>query len=167
MLKGIDNLVLVSLVVWAKRIGTQSALAEDLRVSPAGLTRSLGRLDCARLVQRRDLSVVRASAKEYLVHGLRYVFPARVGTLVRGVPTAHSAPPLSEEIRASQEYVWPADFGNMSGLEIAPLHENVPALCLAHPELHPFFAVLDALRVGRTRDRELARRHLEAWLDER
>jgi hypothetical protein len=32
--------------------------------------------------------------EEFLIHGLKYVFPAYPGALVRGVPTAHSAEPL-------------------------------------------------------------------------
>ncbi|HUT79466.1 MAG TPA: hypothetical protein VM285_17345 [Polyangia bacterium] len=44
MLKAIDNLVLVALVLWARRSGTQADLAARLRVSPAGLSRSLKRL---------------------------------------------------------------------------------------------------------------------------
>jgi len=166
MLKAIDNLVLVALVLWARRSKTQADLAARLGVSPAGLSRSLKRLTGSGLIRPGDLSVEREAAAEYLSCGLRYVFPVRPGTFVRGIPTAHSAPPLRDEINASQDYVWPADFGDATGLGIAPLHENVPALCLTHPELHPFFAVLDAIRVGRVRERRLARDHLERMLRE-
>ncbi len=164
MLKNTDILVLIALREWSGRIDSQTSLAGELRISAAGLSRSLGRLDDARLIQRGDLTVIRPHAEEFLIHGLRYVFPVRLGTLVRGVPTAHSAPPLSDQIASQENYVWSAEFGKTSGLEIVPLHENIPALCVAYPELHPVFAVLDAIRVGRTRETALAKRHLKNWL---
>lgn len=164
MLKGIDNVVLVALVEWAGHFESQAALASELRISQAGLTRSLNRLDFTRLIRRSDLSVMKPNVEEYFVHALQYVFPVRLGSLVRGVPTAHSAPPLSDEIAAQENYVWPAEFGKVSGLEIVPLYDKVPALCVAHPEFHPVFAILDALRIGRARERELARRCLKEWL---
>ena len=164
MLKNVDNVVLVALVAWADRFDSQAALAADLRISPASLTRSLNRLDFARLIRRGDFSVIKPNAEEYFVHAIRYVFPVRLGSLVRGVPTAHSAPPLSDEIAAQENFVWPAEFGKTSGLEVVPLHNSVPALCVAYPEFHPVFAVLDAIRVGRVRERGLAKRYLESWL---
>ena len=164
MLKEIDNLVLMSLHAWRGRIASQSSLAEELRVSTAGLSRSLDRLDFARLIHRPDLTIVKPHVEEYLAHSLRYVFPVRLGTKVRGVPTAHSAPPLRDEIASQETYVWSADFGKTSGLEVIPLHENVPALSIAYPSLYPVFAVLDAIRIGRSRERRLAVRYLKEWL---
>jgi hypothetical protein len=164
MLKNIDNVVLVALVEWCGRFESQASLATDLKVSTAGLSRSLNRLDFARLIRRRDFSVIKPHAEEYLVHGLRYVFPVKLGSSSRGVPTAHSAPPLSEKIASQENFVWPAEFGKMLGLEIVPLHENVPALCVAYKEFHPVFAVIDAIRVGRARERQLAKRFVKDWL---
>ncbi len=164
MLSDLDNLVLVVLVEWEGQFDSQAELSTRLKIPPASLTRSLNRLDGALLIRRKNNTAIKAHAGEYLVHGLRYVFPAKLGTRVRGVPTAFSTPPLSDEITAQENVVWPAEFGDTSGLELPPIHNKIPALCVAFPELHPAFAILDALRIGRARERELARRHLEKWI---
>jgi hypothetical protein len=164
MLKGVDNIVLVSLVEWAGRLGSQAELSAKLMISPATLTRSLQRLELARLAVRANLSAVKPHAEEYFGYALRFVFPARLGPRVRGVPTAHSAPFFSDEISGAESIVWPAEFGKTTGLELAPLHPKVPALSIAYPELHLVFAILDLLRVGRARERALATGHLRRWL---
>jgi len=161
MLKNIDNIVIVALHLWKSRFGSQAELAEMLGISPAGLSRSLARLDFARLITRRDLSVINLHAVEYLVHGFRWFFPARIGTRVRGLPTAHSAPPLNERISSQEVIVWPAEFGTVTGLELKPVYHSIPALCVAHPEFYPVFSVLDSLRTGRARERELAARYIQ------
>ena len=165
MLKGVDNLVLIALIEWGRRFGTQAALAEALQLAPANLSRSLQRLYLARLIQHHDLSPTAPHVEEYLFHGLRYIFPAHLGSRVRGVPTAHSAPPLADQLSAGDTIVWAAEFGTSSGQALPPLHGNIPALCVAHPELHPTFALLDAIRLGPARERKLAQHYLAAWLN--
>jgi hypothetical protein len=167
VLRPLDIVVLVVLAEWRGRIDTQSHLAEELGVSPASLTRSLQRLDRAWLINHENNQVIGAHAEEFLVHGLRYAFPARVGGRARGVPTAHAAPPLREELAEQEAYVWPAEFGRTSGLSIPALHAIVPALAIAYPELHQWLALLDAIRVGRARERALAARHISRLLGDR
>src|SRR3954462_13585569 len=39
-----------------------------------------------------------AALEEFLIHGLKYVFPAERGELTRGVATSYGAPPLRDLI---------------------------------------------------------------------
>ena len=63
---------------------------------------------------------------------LRYVFPAEPGPVYRGMPTAHSAPPLNALIRSTETYVWPSAEGTARGESIVPLYPSVPDAALTH-----------------------------------
>ena len=98
---------------------------------------------------------------DFLRYGLRYVYPEQPSSLVRGVPTSHSAPPLNEFIQSEQNFVWPYAKGTVRGFAIQPLHPNVPKACLQDPKLHELLAMTDALRLGKARERNLAIEGLE------
>ena len=59
---------------------------------------------------------------DFIQYGLKYAFPQQPGAIVRGVPTAHSMSPLSEEINSGENYVWPYARGQMRGQAIVPLY---------------------------------------------
>jgi hypothetical protein len=109
----------------------------------------------------------RANLKEFLVHGAKYAFPVHRGGLVRGVPTAHAAPPLDQHFLESSDPppVWPAAEGAMRGTEFSPLYKNVPQAALRDPKLYELLALVDAIRDGRAREREIAVRELTARID--
>ncbi|MFZ5480363.1 MAG: hypothetical protein ACOZNI_26600 [Myxococcota bacterium] len=161
----VDVLVLAGLLaVEPRESWTQAELAGLLRLSPAMITRSIQRLCDARLYDRGTRRVDRAAAAELLLHAVRLVFPARVGGPARGVPTAHSAPPLRDQLAADSAYVWPWEEGEVSGMAIEPLHPSVPAARASLPEAYELLALVDALRVGRARERALAAREIRSRL---
>lgn len=65
---------------------------------------------------------------EFIAHGLRYVFPARPGAMVRGIPTGAAAPVLRGELLGAGQFiwVWPDPMGNQMGQEVSPLYRSVP-----------------------------------------
>lgn len=95
---------------------------------------------------------------EFLVHGLRYVFPASRGELTRGVPTSYAASPLRELIAKGDEPVpvWPWPEGGVRGASFEPLYRSAPYAALRDPALYELLAIADALRDGRARERKLA-----------
>ncbi len=95
---------------------------------------------------------------ELLVHGLKYFMPAELGAPSRGVPTAWAAPPLAAEIVSAPEDrpVWPHPDGHARGPALAPIYESAPAAALADPRLYEVLALVDAVRVGRARERKRA-----------
>ena len=101
---------------------------------------------------------------DFLRSGLPYVFPQQPGSIVRGVPTAHSAPPLSLKISGSESYVWPSAKGTARGQAIEPLYSGAIDAALEDEEFHQLLALVDALRVGRVRERDLAVRVLRIRL---
>lgn len=93
---------------------------------------------------------------DFLQYGITYVFPQKPGPMVKGVPTAHSAAPLDKVIRSQEPYVWPSAKGKLRGEGIVPLYPSVVDAALRDPALHELLALVDALRVGRAREKEIA-----------
>lgn len=110
----------------------------------------------------------RSALLEFLLHGIRYVFPAEKGALTRGVPTGYAASPLKEFIATDGEPipVWPHAEGPVRGYSFSPLHKNVPQAALRDARLYELLALVDALRDGRARERDLAGRELKIRLEE-
>ena len=166
-----DVLVLLKLIVWNEKLvglpsnrptawgqGTwgrsgawrQLDLANELGLSQAEVTHSLNRSRVARLIDADKREPMRLALCDFLLHGLQYVFPVEPGGIVRGMPTAHSASPLSTMIPEQEErYVWPDEQGEVRGQAITPLYPTVPEAARRDPKLYELLALLDALRVGR------------------
>ena len=109
----------------------------------------------------------RSGLLELLLHGLRYVFPVEKGALTRGVPTAYAATPLKEQIAPDGEPVpvWPFSEGTVRGYSFSPLHKNAPLAALEDPKLYELLVLVDSLRDGRAREREIAGRELRLRLE--
>ena len=84
--------------------------------------------------------------------------------MVRGIPTAHSAKPLSELIQANEHYVWPDADGTLRGQAIEPLYHTVGKAVANDPLLYEMLALVDAIRVGKAREVALAVEELKKRL---
>jgi len=158
-----DILVLLKLCLWQEREWRHLDLASELGLSQTEVSFSLERCRASGFIDEAKKRVNRSALVEFLLHGLKYVYPIQPGALCRGVPTAHSAPPLSKRIVSDEhdQYVWPCGEGKMRGQAIEPLYESVPFAAGRDPELHELLALVDALRAGRARERAIAADELE------
>lgn len=161
-----DVVVLAKLVSYAGRRPPIAQLAGDLSLSSSQVHLSLRRLEQARLINGEDSRPLLRPVEEFLVHGVKYAFPVRRGEITRGIPTAHAAPPLSEHIATGSDLppVWPFAEGQVRGTTLEPLHKTVPAAAAKDLVLYELLALIDALRDGRAREREIAERELVARL---
>lgn len=165
MIKGQDVLILLKLLQehdhWTVR-----SLGDSLGLDPAGVHRALKRLERAGLVDAGDHRVNRSNAEEFLIHGLKYLFPARQAGLTRGVPTAWAAPPLADELVQVDEPppVWPDARGELRGVAVQPLHEKAVQAARRDPALGEQLALLDAIRLGDGRVRSVAAERLSERL---
>lgn len=141
------------------------ALSDAIGISLGAAHNAVGRLEQAGLVVQDSRQIDRRSLLEFLVHGVRFVFYAVVGPEGRGVPTAHAAPPMSKEIFSDVAYVWPSAKGSVRGATLTPLYAGALQTAETAPEVYQALALIDALRVGRARERQLARKHLERLLE--
>lgn len=146
MLKGQDIVVLL------KTIGSEPlpvrSLAAEIGFDPAGTHRALRRLADVGLYSPERGRAVLANVEEYLIHGIKYMFPAKRGRLVRGMPTSWAAEPLSSALAPPSEPppVWPFPKGSLRGVALEPLHRIVPNAAQADPVLWRRLALTDALR---------------------
>jgi hypothetical protein len=93
---------------------------------------------------------------EFIEHGLHYVFPQQPGTLVTGIPTAHSYGLFSEKFKSDEHFVWPDENGSLRGMAIFPLYKTVSKAVKKDEKLHLLLAAIDIIRVGKTRELSVA-----------
>ncbi len=160
MLQPLDLLVALKLVVWEKRAWTFEIIGYELGVSPSSVYRSHERASQAGLIAA-NRSPNRAALAEFVIYGVRYVYYVRPGEPTRGMPTAHAAPPLAQHITPSSDVpVWPDPEGATRGYAVAPLHEAALKAAKRDLKLYELLALVDALRIGRARERKLAQEEL-------
>ena len=131
-------------------------IAYELGISQSETSESLHRSSYAGLISGDKKKLMRQELFNLLVHGIKYVYPQRPGPIVRGMPTAHSAPPLNKIIHSDEAYVWPSGQGNSKGQSIEPLHSSVIEACTKDKILYEYLSLIDAIRVGRVREQKLA-----------
>lgn len=156
-LKPQDVCILLSLVVSEPR-WSYGGMAKTLGMSSAGVFAGLKRATIAKLYDANRSRPKAAALEEFLIHGVKYAFPAELGTVTRGVPTGFSAPALAGhlEIGPNGHTVWPSSVGDLRGVAIAPLYKSMPEACLKDVKLYKALALVDALRIGRAREKNLA-----------
>ncbi len=151
-----DVVILLKIATLKDQPWLAKDLAQSLNISASEVSESLNRSKLAGLISGDKKRLMKNNLLEFLEHGLRYVFPAEAGAIQRGMPTAHSAPPLSRFIAADEAYVWPWPEGQARGQAIEPLHRGVPGACAKDPFLYELLALTDALRLGRAREKQQA-----------
>jgi hypothetical protein len=160
-LKPQDVLVLLKVAAHPRQRWTYAALGKALSMSASETHASVKRAMAAGLAVsqgREGWLPVRPALLEFILHGVRYVWPAILGPAKRGVPTAFGAEPLASLLNATpgEAPVWAHAEGSAKGPTLSPLYRTVPKAALADPELHRLLALLDAVRTGRARERAMA-----------
>jgi hypothetical protein len=157
-----DILVLLKIISMKNQNWLNLDIANSLKISQSEVSEVLNRCKIARLINGDKRKVHINSFKEFIVYGLKYVFPAEPGPVVRGIPTAHSAPPISEHISSGTDnYVWPYAKGTLRGQAIEPLYETVPIVAQNDQLFYELLVIIDTLRVGRAREIKIALEELE------
>jgi hypothetical protein len=148
-LKPQDIVVLLKLLKAGDKRPTYAQLAVDLYMSPSEVHASIRRARTARLIHGPELGdrVNAKALEEFLVHGIRYAFPPEKGGMIRGMPTASAAEPLSRKMTQEEPVpVWPFEQGSKRGYAFLPLYKKAPQAALKDHELYQLLAPVDALR---------------------
>jgi len=95
-----DIAVLIKLASLGEKKWQHMDLVAALGLSQTEISFSLNRCRTAGFLDSTKKKVMKTALLEFLVHGLKYVFPALPGPISRGLPTAHSAAPLAGKIVA-------------------------------------------------------------------
>jgi hypothetical protein len=165
IIKSQDIVVLIKLLAQPdNKHWTQNSLANELCLSPSQVNSAFKRLVSAGLVTSyhspsKPAPIIQA-CEEFFIHALKYIFPAKLGEIARGVPTSYAGPSLRVQIISGGDPVpvWPYGEGEERGVALKPLYSTVPESIIKHPD-HIFYDLLtlvDAIRSGRAREKQLA-----------
>ncbi|PWK47902.1 hypothetical protein [Pleionea mediterranea] len=163
-LKPQDILFLLKLVAIGEKHWAFNSLAVELGMSASEVHAAAQRVLEARLAVKIDDSIKpnKRNLEEFLLHGIQYVFVPQRGELTRGMPTAHAAEPLASHFINNNEPppVWPDPHGEQRGESFSPLYKSVTKAAKHDPKLYELLSLVDAIRGGRAREREMAKKEL-------
>lgn len=164
-LKPQDILVALKLVAIRDKPWTYNVLAVALAMSPAEVHAACKRLQSAQLLVNNADKLIphHRNLAEFLTHGLRYVFVPERGEMTRGIPTMHAAPPLNKHFPPDTEPVpvWPDASGEVRGTAFSPLYKSAASAARNDPALYELLVLVDVIRGGRARERQMAIKELE------
>lgn len=136
-------------------------IAYELKISASEVSEALNRCKIAKLIDSNKRKVHINSFKEFIIYGLKYVFPVEPGAMVKGIPTAHSAPPISNHISSGDDkYVWSSNSGRVRGQAIEPLYK-LPDNIVKDQLFYELLVIIDTIRVGRAREIKIAIKELD------
>ncbi len=166
-LRPLDIVVALAIHDIAVAPWTYATLAGQIGISDSQAHTAVKRMVGAHLLDGVSRAIRARNLLEFIEHGIRYAFPVEPGPFTRGIPTGASAPPLDAFLRrdSTGELVWPDVLGTVMGQSITPLHPTVPTIAKTHPSFHQVLALVDALRLGGARERELAVKELRSRLE--
>ena len=110
--------------------------------------------------------VNRSALLDILRSSVRYLFPVRLGEVTRGIPTGFAAPVLQQQLMSAGELipVWPDARGSAKGQAVVPLFASVAVAIKHDAALYDLLALVDCVRLGQARERQVAVAQLEQLL---
>jgi len=184
-MKGQDIVVLLKLVSLEEQVNLGSfdegkgvagrqdpysvrSLEVSLGISKTEISASLNRSSDTSLATKTPKRFIpnRRNLCEFVIHGLRYTFPVKPRAPQRGIPTGFAAPMLDGQLLGigDEIYVWPSADGIRRGLAVDPLFSSVPQAVRKDKRLYEFLALIDAIRLGRQRESNLAKEKFKQGL---
>jgi len=161
-----DIIILIKILTFQDDSWTLVDISQALDISTAEVSGALERSRIAGLLNQSKRKVNKLALREFLISGLKYVFPAQIGPAVRGIATSHSASPIKEHISEGKEiYVWSYSRGTRRGSSVLPLYKTVPKIVGSQPDLYEYLVIIDTLRIGRVREIEVAISELDKKLN--
>jgi DNA-binding Lrp family transcriptional regulator len=161
-----DIVILLKIILLGNNKWTFAEMADALQISETEVFFAMERNRVAGLINPEKTQVNRLALRDFLIYGLKYVFPPQIGASTRGIPTAHSASPVKEKIAESTEnFVWKYYKGTRRGNAILPLYAKIPQFIENDRELYELLAIVDTLRIGKSREKEIAIEELDKKLN--
>jgi len=143
-----------------------AALGKSLGMSASEVHAAVLRLKESKLVDPVSKQVYRERLQNIIVPGVPYAFPVAAKELTRGLPTAWAAPVMKDSIAYDpmSAPVWPSPEGVVKGVAVKPLYSSAVKASNNDSELYDLLALVDAIRLGRVRERKIAEEELEKRL---
>ncbi len=125
--KSLDVVVFLKLLSKEQYKKTYAQLSKELGISASEIHAAVKRGIEGGVIDSVSRKPLRKSLQDYLLHGVRYAFPGKLGSIARGMPTAYAAPPLAGHIHSDElPPVWPDAEGTTKGQTLEPLYQSVP-----------------------------------------
>lgn len=161
-----DIVILLKMITLGGKKCTLAEMAECLQISSSEISKAMERNVVAGLVSSDKVRVNKLALRDFLIFGLKYVFPPQPGSTTRGIATAHSAFPVNQHISGNGEnYVWKYYKGTKRGNSIVPLYDKIPKFIEKQPNLYELLTIVDTLRIGKNREVEIAIQELDKKFD--
>lgn len=160
LLKPQDIPIILKVLIKRNNDWRQVDISSELEISQGEVAKSLSRLKKSGFIL--DKRVNKSAVTEFLIHGLKYTFPADIGSLTVGVPTAVSAPVFKNKILQDEDdiYVWPSSKGTVRGQALTPFYSQLAEAALKDEKFYELVSIVEALRMGRARERKIAESEL-------
>ncbi len=184
MLKPQDVVLLLKLLANSEHLKwSQAQMARDLCISVSEINAGIKRLISAGLLlitppvliglfdpslnellhSRQQIEKlyqpVLKACEEFLISGVKYMFPVKLGEITSGIATSYAAPVLKGYTIGNDPIpVWPYAMGQQRGMSLEPLYPSVPKSVSLFPdtEFYDLLCLVDTLRQGNIRERAQA-----------
>ncbi len=132
--------------------------SEDLMMSPSMIFNAVKRLRYARLVSDSLNQVNQKALGDFIQYGVPYSFADQPMEVTVGIPTSWGCPALKPSFNSAENTpdVWAHKDGKIRGYRVEPLHKNFPDACLKNEKIYNYCGLIDAIRVGRAREKKIA-----------
>lgn len=168
-MKSQDVILAVKLLLMNGDKFTFADLGKSVGLSASETHGALNRLKKSFIYDSFTKMIRKKALEEFLVHGIKYVFPADPGKITRGVLTGYSSPFMKNDFKVNKSdevFVWPYSNGKDRGINIEPLYRSAPDICTRDNTMYHWLSVIDILRMNRAREREVALSHLKELLEQ-
>ena len=156
-----DVVILLKLVIDGPEGSRIKDLSTKLVISASEISESLNRSTISGLLLPDSRSVNKEPFLKFLEHGLKYVFPAQLGQVMKGSFTAHSESSLYLNFSPEEKLVWADELGKERGQTILPLYPTVVKAVKKDRLLYKLLALCDIIRIGDSSDKNKAVWHLK------
>lgn len=163
MLKPQDCIILIKLLAHPEPNWSQRQLAKTLGISLSEINSGIKRLVEAGLLRKNAQGKLFPNidaAQEFLISGIKFFFPAKLGEYTRGIPTSIAAPIFHDKIALGNDPipVWPDIKGEKRGVALEPLYPSIVKSMRENPDplFYEILVLIDAIRSGRPRERNIA-----------
>ncbi|PLX67854.1 MAG: hypothetical protein C0603_06965 [Denitrovibrio sp.] len=158
MLKPQDVMIVLKIVAMHQREWKYNEAALELHMSPSEVHAGVKRLKKCCLLNEMTMGFGTVETKlhlpdienikEFLQHGLRYVFPTVTTEPVSGLPTSYGVVHLFEGYHSENSYipVWEHNVGDYMGVGVKPLYKSAPKACMDDFQFYELMSLAEALR---------------------
>ncbi len=158
-----DILVLLLMILEKDQPIYQKEMAARLHLSPAAVSYSIRRLKNLGMLSQDHNKIMVQSLLDFIFYALHLVFPAVIGGEALGILTVNQVQDEKKN-EPNGKYVWRSDQGRDFGQQISPLYESVPLFVLNEPHMYQVLRYIDAIRIGNSREKNLAFKQLASLL---